>query len=75
MLRTVGDQPSLWEALLPPEVLGLSPELARVDELLDDARFFEPFPGPLRSGPGPAVGPDRGLPAVDVPQEPVPARV
>lgn len=43
MLRTVGDQPSLWERLLPPEVLGLSPELARVDKLLDDPRFFEPF--------------------------------
>jgi IS5 family transposase len=43
MLRTVGDQPSLWEALLPPEVLGLSPELAKVDELLDDQRFFDPF--------------------------------
>ena len=43
MLRTVGDQPSLWEALLPPEVLGLSPELAKVDELLDDPRFFDPF--------------------------------
>ena len=43
MLRTVGDQPTLWEALLPPEVLGMSPELARVDELLDDERFFDPF--------------------------------
>lgn len=43
MLRTVGDQMSLWEVLLPPEVLVLSPELARVDALLDDARFFEPF--------------------------------
>ena len=34
---------SLWEVLLPPEVLVMSAELARVDELLDDARFFEPF--------------------------------
>jgi len=43
VLRTVGDQMSLWEVLLPPEVLVMSPELARVDELLNDARFFEPF--------------------------------
>jgi IS5 family transposase len=42
-MATVGDQPSLWEALLPPEVLGLSPELARVDALLDDPRSFDPF--------------------------------
>lgn len=43
MLRTVGDQPTLWEAVLPPELLVFSPELARVDELLADPRFFEPF--------------------------------
>lgn len=43
MLRTVGDQPTLWESVLPPEVLVMSPELARVDALLDDDRFFEPF--------------------------------
>jgi IS5 family transposase len=43
MLRTVGDQPTLWEAVLPPELLVLSPELARVDELLDDGWFFDPF--------------------------------
>ncbi len=43
MLRTVGDQPTLWESVLPPEVLVMSPELGRVDALLDDERFFEPF--------------------------------
>jgi IS5 family transposase len=36
MLRTVGDRPSLWESLLPAEVLQLPEELARVDALLDD---------------------------------------
>ena len=43
MFRTVGDQPSLWESLLPPEVLRLPEELARVDSLLDDPAFFAPF--------------------------------
>ncbi len=43
MLRTVGDQSALWESVLPPEVLVMSPELAAVDALLDDPRFFAPF--------------------------------
>jgi IS5 family transposase len=43
MFRTVGDQPPLWESLLPPEVLRLPGELARVDALLDDPVFFAPF--------------------------------
>jgi IS5 family transposase len=40
---TVGDQPSLWESLLPEEVRRLPEELARVDALLDDPAFFTPF--------------------------------
>ena len=43
MFRTIGDQPSLWESILPPEVLRLPEELARVDTLLDDPVFFSPF--------------------------------
>lgn len=43
MFRTVGDQISLWESLLPEEVLRLPAELARVDALLDDPVFFAPF--------------------------------
>jgi len=43
VLRTVGDQASLFESVLPPELLRLPAELARVDELLDDPVFFEPF--------------------------------
>lgn len=43
MFRTVGDQPALWESLLPAEVLRLPQELARVDALLDDPAFFAPF--------------------------------
>jgi hypothetical protein len=35
VFRTVGDQPSLWESLLPEEVRRLPEELARVDALLD----------------------------------------
>jgi hypothetical protein len=30
-------------AILPPAVLGMPEELERVDRLLDDPRFFEPF--------------------------------
>jgi transposase, IS5 family len=43
MLRTVGEQPTLWEALLPVQALGMPAELVRVDALLDDDRFFEPY--------------------------------
>ena len=43
MLRTVADQPSLWEAILPQELLRLPAELSRVDVLLDDPAFFKPF--------------------------------
>ena len=43
MFRTVGDQPSLWESMLPAEVLRVPSELARVDALLDDPAFFAPF--------------------------------
>ena len=43
VFRTIGDQPSPWESRLPPELLRLPEELARVDALLDDAAFFAPF--------------------------------
>jgi transposase, IS5 family len=43
MFRTLGDPVSLWELRLPPEVLRLPEELARVDALLDDPVFFAPF--------------------------------
>ncbi len=44
MLRTKVDaQVTLWETLLPPEVLRLPPGLMQIDALLDDPLFFEPF--------------------------------
>ena len=43
MLRTVNDQPTLWDAILPAEALVLSSELAQVDRLLYDPVFFAPF--------------------------------
>src|ERR687897_1073482 len=43
MLRTRAVEVSLWEAVLPEEVLRLPEELARVDSLLDDPVFFAPF--------------------------------
>ena len=45
MLRTVGDQATLWESLLPAQALVMPPELVRADRLLDDARFFAPYLG------------------------------
>jgi IS5 family transposase len=35
--------PSLWEAVLPPELFQMNEELTRVDKLLEDERFFAPF--------------------------------
>jgi IS5 family transposase len=43
VFRTVSDQPTLWDAILPSELLVLPAELARVDALLDDPVFFAPF--------------------------------
>ena len=43
VFHTVGDQCSLWESVLPEELLRLPEELARVDALLDDPAFFAPF--------------------------------
>jgi IS5 family transposase len=43
MLRTVGEQPTLWESILPAPLLGMPAELEAVDRLLDDARFFDPY--------------------------------
>jgi IS5 family transposase len=43
MLRTTSPQPTLWEAIPPEPCQGLPAELARVDALLDDPRFWEPF--------------------------------
>ena len=43
VFRTVGDQESLWESLLPELVRRLPEELARVDVVLDDPAFFAPF--------------------------------
>ena len=45
LFRTVGPQGSLFELLLPPGMRVLSGELAEIDELLDDQRFFQPFRG------------------------------
>jgi IS5 family transposase len=43
VFRTVGDQVSLWESMLPEQLLVLPAELDRVDALLDDEAFFAPF--------------------------------
>jgi IS5 family transposase len=43
VFHTTGDQPSLWEWLLPEEVLRLPAELAPVDALLDGPAFFARF--------------------------------
>jgi transposase, IS5 family len=45
MFRTVNDQPTLWDSILPSELLVLPTELGRVDALLDDPVFFAPFAG------------------------------
>jgi IS5 family transposase len=55
MFRTVGDQPPLWESLLPAEVLRLPDELARVGALLDDPAFFAPYFHPVLGRPSTPV--------------------
>lgn len=43
MLRLIQPQESLWDQLLPPQARTLNDELATVDALLADERFFEPY--------------------------------
>src|SRR3954451_6118048 len=45
VFRTVNEQPTLWDSILPAELLVLPVELGRVDALLDDPVFFVPFVG------------------------------
>ncbi len=52
VFRTLGDPPSSWESWLPPELLRLPRELARVDALLDDPAFVAPFAPYFRPVPG-----------------------
>jgi transposase, IS5 family len=66
MFRTIGDGPSLWEASLPPELLRLPDDLARVDALLDNPAFFEPFAPHFHPGDRPPVHFGGVLPAADV---------
>jgi len=57
-LRTVGPPGSLFELLLPPGMRVLSGELAEVDRLLDDKRFFGPF--------RPFFDPTEGRPSIPI---------
>lgn len=43
MLRTLGEQPTLWESMLHSGMLTMSPDHERIDELLDDERCSEPY--------------------------------
>ena len=43
MLRTRNAQPTLWDAIIQPELLELPEQLAKVDRLLSDKRFFAAF--------------------------------
>ncbi len=44
MLRLRGEQmETLWDAVLPAEMLALPPDLARLDALCDDGELLGPF--------------------------------
>jgi IS5 family transposase len=48
--RALGE--GLWEAVLPPELRELPPELARVEAILEEDRFLVPFRSRLRATTG-----------------------
>ena len=75
MLRTRAAQVSLWEAVLPAEVLRLPEELARVDALLDDPVFFAPFVPFFDPRVGRPSTPTPDVPADDVLEVSLPAWV
>lgn len=43
MLRTHQNQMTLWDSILPEPLLSLPTELERVDHILNDERFIQPF--------------------------------
>jgi len=45
MIHSTHDQPSPWESILPPELFRMSEELAEMDKLPDDERFFGALSG------------------------------
>jgi transposase, IS5 family len=56
VLRTVNGQATLWESVIPECLMGLPGDLADIDVLLDDPRFFVPF--------GPFFDPVLGRPSI-----------
>lgn len=43
MLKLKEGQITIWEQILPEELLTLPEELQTIDNILDDPRFFEPY--------------------------------
>lgn len=43
MLKIQDNQINIWESILPESVKSLPDELAKVDKMLDDPRFMQPF--------------------------------
>ena len=74
--RTTNPQRSLWEAILPDTCVGLPAELASVDALLDSPAFLAPLANHFDPRIGrPSVPLDTYLPADDVLEVPLPARL
>ena len=55
-MTTINAEPTLWDAILPEQCLGLPAGLASVDELLNDPVFYVPFVA--------FFDPDRGRPSI-----------
>ena len=55
VFRTISGPVPAWESSLPPELLRLPEELARVDALLDDPVFFAPYFHPVLGRPSTPV--------------------
>ncbi len=75
MLREQTVQRDYWELILPENVRRMSPELAAVDSLLDDERFLKPFRAEFPFQTGSSDDSYRGLPAADVSEVPLQARL
>jgi IS5 family transposase len=73
VFRTISGPVPAWESLLPPELLRLPEQLARVDALLDDPAFFAPFAPHFHPVLGRPSTPHRVIPAADVSEVPLPA--
>jgi len=59
---------TIWDTILPPELLKLNDELAKIDAILEDQSFMAPFTAKFNTRDRATDGTGRNLPEANVSQ-------